>query len=260
VLEGRSVREEMERRTGRPLLEAIRRVPPASAEEIGELGAAFHSRLGGKPWFTLWRRLDDDASGRISYAELKRGCRQLLDMSRATLPDSKLKSVWRALDEDDSGSISVSEFGSLMKLGKAASERKGAGRREGGRRTAPGAADGDAKLRWQIEEDRSMSLEMERCAQEAERMREEMAEVERQLSEQQARLRVIREAAPPEAVAVAEPPPRRNRTAIRGQLDGAGASSSATSRASPRSRNRGAKAPSPEVLRAYGVRQRVGAE
>lgn len=62
-------------------------------------------------WFLLFREMDEDGSGRISYAELKSMVRKSLRLSTRELPDLKLQSVWRALDEDASGFISTGEFG-----------------------------------------------------------------------------------------------------------------------------------------------------
>ena len=45
--------------------------------------------------------------------------RGLLHLSPATLADSKLQSLWRALDEDASGFVSAGEFGRFMRKGES---------------------------------------------------------------------------------------------------------------------------------------------
>ena len=58
--------------------------------------------------------------------ELKRGCRQFLNLDARSLPDAKLHALWRTLDEDESGFVSTGEFGHFMKLGKKTAERRAA--------------------------------------------------------------------------------------------------------------------------------------
>ena len=51
-------------------------------------------------WYKLFKHMDDDGSGRISYAELEDMVRNELLIRPKELPDQQLKRLWRALDED----------------------------------------------------------------------------------------------------------------------------------------------------------------
>ena len=54
----------------------------------------------GSGWFRLFKRMDDDGSGKITYGELESLVRRDLEVSTTELPDRRLKAVWRALDAD----------------------------------------------------------------------------------------------------------------------------------------------------------------
>ena len=70
-------------------------------------------------WFTMFKHMDDDGSGRISFDELRRGVREQLHLSKAECPEARLRSLWKALDDDASGWISTGEFGRFMRRGEA---------------------------------------------------------------------------------------------------------------------------------------------
>ena len=159
--QGAALRKEIDRRVGRDLLERIQSVPMASQEEMVSLAEQLQGSLDDHrsgSWFLLFREMDEDGSGRISYSELKSACRKILNLTQSSLPDSKLQSVWRALDEDASGFISTGEFGRFMRLaGKAeqtTSVRKTAKAAEevdvsdalAIKRLASGAADGPSNI------------------------------------------------------------------------------------------------------------------
>jgi len=63
--------------------------------------------------------MDDDGSGRISYDELRRGVREQLHLSKTEMAEARLRSLWKALDDDASGWISAGEFGRFMRKGEA---------------------------------------------------------------------------------------------------------------------------------------------
>ena len=52
----------------------------------------------GSGWFRLFKRMDDDGSGKITYGELEALVRRDLEVSTTELPDRRLKAVWRALE------------------------------------------------------------------------------------------------------------------------------------------------------------------
>ena len=109
-----ALRADQRARVGTQYLASIRRVAVAEEEEVEALSSAFNAQLewitGGREWFKLFRKVDDDASGRISYRELLRAVRDELRLPAAELADSRLQSLWRALDEDESGFISTGEL------------------------------------------------------------------------------------------------------------------------------------------------------
>ena len=89
-------------------------VTPASAEDVRSLAVRLNQRLGElyedpakRSWFKLYKRIDEDASGRIQYTEFVAMARDQLQLSSRVLPEPTLKEVWRALDEDSSGFLTV---------------------------------------------------------------------------------------------------------------------------------------------------------
>ena len=119
---GVALRRDIDVRVGRDLTEKYKTVPYASEEEMVRLATQLQTSLDlsmstvGTSWFLLFREMDEDASGRISFAELREACRKSLRLKPSELPDSKLASVWRTLDADASGFIDAGEFGRFMKL------------------------------------------------------------------------------------------------------------------------------------------------
>ena len=65
-------------------------------------------------WFKLFRQVDADGSGLISYAEF---VDMVHDVLRLHLPEPRLKALWLALDTDCSGYLTSGEFGAFMRLG-----------------------------------------------------------------------------------------------------------------------------------------------
>ena len=102
-------------------------VTPASPDEVQALSALFNNRLAEmyedpalRQWFKLFRHMDDDNSGRITYSELARTVREELQLPPRKLPDGQLRAVWAALDADGSGFITAGEFGGFMRKGEPA--------------------------------------------------------------------------------------------------------------------------------------------
>jgi hypothetical protein len=44
--------------------------------------------------------------------------REVLKLSRSSMPEERLRALWLALDTDSSGHLSAGEFGAFMKLGE----------------------------------------------------------------------------------------------------------------------------------------------
>lgn len=103
---------------------------PATEEQVTalseQLNAKMHELFAAKyaptmnakaGWFRLFKHIDDDGSGLISYDEFKGMVRDELRLSPLDLPERTLKAAWLALDDDGSGMVSTGEFGTFMKLG-----------------------------------------------------------------------------------------------------------------------------------------------
>ena len=136
-------------------------LPKASVAEVRELALLLHDKMhqlfsvvnNGVPtkvsWFRLFKHMDDDESGLISYTEFEGMVREELLLGPRQVPDKHLKAVWlcaapllatagrlgrsngapctdswfpdvarRALDNDGSGRLTAGEFGAFMRLGE----------------------------------------------------------------------------------------------------------------------------------------------
>ena len=105
-------------------------VEPASEEEIAELSRRLNAQMRameGDPlkrsWYKLFKFMDVDDSGQVTYSELEHMVRgELMQLGEASLPEEKLKRLWKALDDDGSGYVTTKEFGYFMKKGEAESQ------------------------------------------------------------------------------------------------------------------------------------------
>jgi Ca2+-binding EF-hand superfamily protein len=127
--EGMSVRTDIDKRVGRDTTEMLKKLKPATEEQLTQLAELFYARMKGGDssnggFFVLFKEVDEDGSGRISFAELERGCRTMLNLSYTALPTLKLQALWKALDADASGWVSAGEWGAFLKLGQDAEERR----------------------------------------------------------------------------------------------------------------------------------------
>ena len=96
----------------------------ATDEEVKDLSRRFNKRMKYlfvdpyyQRWFSLFKYMDIDESGLVSYFEFVRMVRDHLRLSTADLPVGKLQRIWLALDTDGSGQISAGEFGVFMRNG-----------------------------------------------------------------------------------------------------------------------------------------------
>merc|ERR1712087_464330 len=80
---------------------------------------------GKGSWYGLFNWMDDDSSGKISFAELEDMIRNELRVPRSELSDHQMKAIWCALDEDKSGLITGGEFGHFMRKGDRVHDRQG---------------------------------------------------------------------------------------------------------------------------------------
>ena len=125
----KATKQELDELVGRDVTKALALEPPASAEVVQQLSEQLNAKMAMFPdpqtrsWFKLFKHMDDDGSGRISYAELEDMVRNELLIRPKELPDQQLKRLWRALDEDGSGFIAAGEFGAFMRKGEAMNSR-----------------------------------------------------------------------------------------------------------------------------------------
>lgn len=125
----------------------------ATEEEVKDLSRRFNERMRYlfvdpyyQRWFSLFKYMDDDESGLISYYEFVRMVRDHLRLSTADLPVGTLQRIWLALDTDGSGQISSGEFGVFMRSGAPPTARDADGNLAP--RAPPGQALGqDARAR-----------------------------------------------------------------------------------------------------------------
>ena len=101
------------------------------SDKMHELFSTVHNGIPSKvSWFRLFKHMDDDGSGLISFKEFEGMVREELLLGEKELPLKQLKKLWLALDDDGSGQLKVGEFGQFMQLGyrdlteKAAKRRK----------------------------------------------------------------------------------------------------------------------------------------
>ena len=123
------VREEQEALKDAHIMTSMSGEAPATEEEVQDLASKLtdkmhqlfstvHNGVKSKvSWFRLFKHMDDDASGLISYIEFAGMVREELLLDSHALPEKVLKKVWLALDDDGSGRLKVGEFGQFMQLG-----------------------------------------------------------------------------------------------------------------------------------------------
>merc|ERR1719272_250933 len=137
-----AVRAERDQLFDRDLARSMSGEEPATQEEVKALAGLLTDKMhqlfstvhNGIPskvsWFRLFKHMDDDESGLISFTEFAGMVREELLLGEKELPIKELKKVWLALDDDGSGQLKVGEFGQFMQLGfrdlteKAALRRK----------------------------------------------------------------------------------------------------------------------------------------
>ena len=148
------VRQTMDRLFHRDLKASMAGAPRATPEELYELSVALNKKMhelqqkkdagvpivdprtdtgaasgtaaigrdtgnaytGTVAWFKLFRHMDDDGSGQISYVEFSGMIREELLITPSDIPERRLKAAWLALDTDCSGLINSGEFGAFMRL------------------------------------------------------------------------------------------------------------------------------------------------
>lgn len=105
------VRADTQKRLAKDVITKSLEVPRATADEMRELGvllvkqtsslrARGHDTLS---FYSLFKHMDVDASGRVKFEEFEGMVRGQLKLSTTDMPDEKLWSLWHALDENENG-------------------------------------------------------------------------------------------------------------------------------------------------------------
>lgn len=101
--------------------------PLPDDEQLEALAKVFHEGLaaarvigtdrseGGMTWYQLFKAVDEDGSGLITYDELRDAVRKVLKVGKNELPDLGLKALWCFLDIDDSDSVQFLELTTFLK-------------------------------------------------------------------------------------------------------------------------------------------------
>ena len=104
----------------------------ANAEELVQFSMELNACLAtispdprARTWFALFRSMDYDGSGLISYYELVRMVRTQLKLKTDVMPVSRLQRIWLSLDKDGSGQLCAGEFGAFMRVGQTFTRVKG---------------------------------------------------------------------------------------------------------------------------------------
>ena len=111
-----AVRAEKDQLTGRDFAKSAAITRRASPEEVAEISRMLNvaQRSVVPPWktpswFNLFRYVDSDGSGLICYEEFEQMVREVLKLSRSSMPEERLRALWLALDTDSSGQLSAGE-------------------------------------------------------------------------------------------------------------------------------------------------------
>lgn len=109
------------------LKNALKTAPKASEADVVALAEACNRQLlaikasdetgTNAPWYRLFKSVDRDGSGQISFDEFVVLLRQDLKLSGLGFEREAIKAAWVAMDEDGSGFISCGEFGKFMRRG-----------------------------------------------------------------------------------------------------------------------------------------------
>ena len=99
---------------------------PATKDEKTDMAVQFCEWLStyqpdvhfGIAWLKVFKEVDDDNSGLLTFDELKLVIRQKFKKTKKECPDEQIKKLWCTLDDDDSDSVQLVEFGRFIKLAK----------------------------------------------------------------------------------------------------------------------------------------------
>jgi len=108
----------------RPRPKSVPLPTAATPEEAHRLAVLLNDKLAQlfpppatANWFKLFRAIDYDGSGQISYDEFRQMVRNEMVLSRSEVPDKALKQVWRVIDQSGDGLVDAGELASFLRVG-----------------------------------------------------------------------------------------------------------------------------------------------
>lgn len=180
------MKQEQDRKSGKELTRFIQinDVPAASEEQVRQFSELFNKQMlllrpregtNGQNFYRLFKHMDIDNSGRISFGELRKMVREELRVGPEAMSKTELQGLWRALDDNESGFICAGEFGRFMNMRGVSHEvpNEIAGIREKQR------ADHVAEITKSAVDWKAQAAE--RASREAQRLANEAAELEAML-------------------------------------------------------------------------------
>ena len=113
-----AVRGERYAETGKDLMLKLKSRKPAGEDKVEQLSIALNVAMchewpearSQSSYFKLFKLMDRDNSGLISYYELNKMVRGTLRLTPAQLSDKKLMRLWRWVDLNMDGNINAGEF------------------------------------------------------------------------------------------------------------------------------------------------------
>jgi len=102
------------------------RVPEPGSEELKQLAIQYGKWVradkpdahDGVAWLQVFKEVDNDASGLITFDELRQVIRFKFKVKKAAFSEEQIKVLWCALDLDNSNSIQLVEFSRFMRLAR----------------------------------------------------------------------------------------------------------------------------------------------
>ena len=121
----KAIRAEWDEMTGKDLAFSLRGVKPANEQEVLDFAVQLNVAMcrvwpearSQSSYFQLFRMMDNDGSGLISFYELVKMVRETLKLSPTQMPEANLLSLWRYIDSDMDGNINSGEFLKLVRRG-----------------------------------------------------------------------------------------------------------------------------------------------
>lgn len=120
-----AVRSEGWKESGKDLLIKLKHVRPAKDDLVIKLSMNLNVAMchlypqsrSQASYFNLFRKMDKDGSGMISYYEFLKMIRETLKIHESQMGEHEVEAMWRWIDEDASGMVGAGEFLRLMRKG-----------------------------------------------------------------------------------------------------------------------------------------------